>query len=101
MNCCPSPGGKLSGYPMRWFPGLFPLNDFTVPGAATKQGRRQKPCNRTEHFPPRLPLRSDLRFPVAVLLRSAISEEANSKTLLYAEWRFPSTTHLLEARARI
>src|SRR5579859_784750 len=65
---------------MRWHPGLFSVNDFTVPGAATKQGRRQKPCNRASHFPPRLHLlRSDLRVPVAVLLRSAISEEVNSK----------------------
>ena len=23
-----------------WFPGLFLLNDFTVPGVAMKQGRR-------------------------------------------------------------
>src|SRR6202051_1734305 len=53
MNSWPSPGGKLSGYSMRWFPGLFLANDFTVPGAATKQGRRQKPSNRTEHSPPK------------------------------------------------
>jgi len=44
-----------------------------------KQGRRQKPCNRTGHFPLRLWLKNDPRFPVAVLLRSAISEEENSK----------------------
>ena len=33
-------------------------------------------------------LRSGPRFPVAVLLRSAISEEANSKSLLWAGWTF-------------
>jgi hypothetical protein len=47
MNSRRSPSRKLSGHSMRWFPGLFLANDFTVPGVATKQGRRQKPCNRT------------------------------------------------------
>jgi hypothetical protein len=32
-----------------WFPGLFLLNDFTVPGGAIKQGRRQEPCYTRYH----------------------------------------------------
>jgi hypothetical protein len=34
-----------------WFPGLFLANDFTVPGAATSQGRRQEPCSTPHHLP--------------------------------------------------
>jgi hypothetical protein len=67
---------------MRWFPELFSTNDFTVPGAATKQGRRQKPCSRTGHFPPGLLFTNGLRLPVAVLLRSAIfGREKQQKSL--------------------
>jgi hypothetical protein len=34
-----------------WFPELFLVNDFTVPGAAIKQGRRQEPCYTPNHLP--------------------------------------------------
>jgi len=45
---------------------------------AAKQGRRQEPCSTPDHLPS---LSKCLRFPAAVLLRSAI-QMGNSKTTL-------------------
>jgi hypothetical protein len=55
-----------------WFPGLFLLNDFTVPGGAIKQGRRQEPCYTPYH--PRTALSNTFARLPAVLLRLAIQE---------------------------
>lgn len=63
-------------------PGLFLVNEFTVPGAAMKQGRRQEPCTTTRsptHNSTRDAM--DLRFPVAVLLRSTIRKRETAKPL--------------------
>src|SRR3974377_913989 len=62
-----------------WFPGLFLVNDFTVPGAAIKQGRRQEPCSTRNHLPA---IGKRLRFPAAVLLRSAIQKRYTAKVVL-------------------
>ena len=35
---------RMTGFEACRFPGLFLVNDFTVPGDAAKQGRRQEPC---------------------------------------------------------
>jgi hypothetical protein len=53
-----------------WLPGLFLVNDFTVPGVATSRGDGKNPNPRrlTCLFAPS----KRPRFPDAVLLRSAI-----------------------------
>ena len=53
-----------------WFPGLFLLNDFTVPGVAMEQGRRQEPCYTPYH--PHAGLSNTFARLPAVLLRLAI-----------------------------
>jgi len=63
---------------VRRFPGLFLANDFTVPGAAVVQGRRQEPYSTTNHLPP---LAKGPRFPAAVLLRSAIQKRYTAKVV--------------------
>jgi hypothetical protein len=54
------------------------LASADAPTRAAKQGRRQEPCSTPDHLPS---LSKCLRFPAAVLLRSAI-QMGNSKTTL-------------------
>jgi len=63
-----------------WFPGLFLVNDFTVPGAAMKQGRRQEPCITTNHPLPTGSIRNgpSLHWRRPPLIHD--SKEGNSKT---------------------
>jgi hypothetical protein len=60
-------------------PELFSVNDFTVPGVANKQGRRQEPCSTPNHLPAAA---KRPRFPAAVLLRSAIQKRYTAKVVL-------------------
>lgn len=63
-------------------PGLFLVNDFTVPGATMKQGRRQEPCTTTRPSARSSPRQAmDLRFPAAVLLWSTIRKSETAKSL--------------------
>jgi hypothetical protein len=62
-----------------WLPGLFWLNDFTVPGAATSRGDGKNPATRRIIYPSLL---YHLRLPAAVLLRSAIQKRQTEKAAL-------------------
>ena len=73
--------GNLAIRLLCWLPGLFLSNDFTVPGAATKQGRRQEPCTNNQITGP-ISQPEDLRVPAAVLLRYAIRKDETAKPFL-------------------
>jgi hypothetical protein len=60
-----------------WFPGLFLLNDFTVPGGAISKGDGKNPA--THRIIRRAALSNTFACLPAVLLRPAI-QNVNSKT---------------------
>jgi hypothetical protein len=60
-----------------WFPGLFLLNDFTVPGAAMGRGDDKNPATHRNH--PLAGLSNTYAHLPVVLLRRAIRNE-NSKS---------------------
>src|ERR1039458_10219804 len=79
ISAPPGLAGNLVIRLLCWLPGLFLWNDFTVPGAATKQGRRQKPCTTA-----RSPAQCHNRGPTRTCRRPPSvrdSEGRNSKTL--------------------
>ncbi len=78
-----------------WFSELFSVNDFTVPGAAISRGDGKNPATHQIICPQ---LAKRLRFPAAVLLRSAIQKRHTAKVVLrllerttQASELFPST----------